>query len=474
MTLPSDASPATAPTTAERWNRSLWGLLTVLAGNMLIDALEVSVAVVALPSIGTELRLPLTTSQWVISGFAIGFGGLMLFGARVVAMLGQRRVYLVALLVFAAASVVSGLTSDAGLLIATRFVKGFCAALTAPTGLMIISTAFPEGPARNRALSVYTLFGASGFTAGLLLAGGLAEVTWRLVFLFPAPVVLVLFVFGLRFIPRFAPAAPARRGFGMAGALTFTGALLALVYGIASVPHHGWSAPHSAGSMILGALSLGAFAVTERTSRQPLIGVRALASGAMIRSALGAAALNGSYLGLLFVMTVELQLLAGWSPLRTALAIVPASAPLAVAALSTGRIVSRFGAARLIALGALFPCLGYGWFLRLPWPFGYAADILPTMMLVGAGFVLAFAALNMQATSELPVAERAAGSGLYQTTVQLGAALIPALVASLIETRWPGHQGSAIEALRPAMYLVTAAGVLGLVVGLTGVLPSRR
>ncbi len=480
MKLSSLAPPApAAPTATGRWSLALWGLLTVLAGNMLIDALEVSVAVVALPSVGAGLGLSLTTLQWAMSGFAIGFGGLMLFGARVVALLGRRRVYLVALLVFAAASVLSGLTSDPGVLIATRFVKGFCAALTAPTGLAIISTTFPEGPARNRALSVYTLFGASGFTTGLLLSGLLTQVSWRLTFLFPAPVVLVLFVLGLRLIPAAGPATLPYRRFGVAGALTFSGALSALVYGIVSVPGHGWADPHTAGAFALGVLLLAAFAVIERRSPQPLLGFRALADGAMIRSALGAAALNGSYLGLLLTATYELQTLAGWTPLQAALAFVPASAPLAVAALSAGRIVGRFGAARLIALGAVFPCIGYALYLRLAWPLGYAAGVLPTMLLVGAGFVLSFAALNLQATSGLPADLRGAGSGLYQTAVQLGAALMLALTAALIEAGRPAPGApvaEAVAALRPAVWLVAAVGLLGLLTGLTGLsrAPARR
>ncbi|CAO0828084.1 Major facilitator superfamily (MFS) profile domain-containing protein OS=Streptomyces microflavus OX=1919 GN=Smic_43660 PE=4 SV=1 [Streptomyces microflavus] len=196
--LPSHTAPAPAHA---RWSPRMWGLLVVLAGNMLIDALEVSVALVALPAIGTDLGAPLTTMQWTITGFAVGFGGLMLFGARAVALLGRRRVYLAALVGFAAASLVGALAEDPSLLTATRVVKGFCAALTAPTGLAIIATAFPEGPQRNRALSVYTLFGAGGFTAGLLLSGWLTGFSWRLTFAFPAPAVLVLFVLGLRLIP---------------------------------------------------------------------------------------------------------------------------------------------------------------------------------------------------------------------------------------------------------------------------------
>ncbi|MFF0054838.1 MFS transporter [Streptomyces microflavus] len=514
--LPSHTAPAPAHA---RWSPRMWGLLVVLAGNMLIDALEVSVALVALPAIGTDLGAPLTAMQWTITGFAVGFGGLMLFGARAVALLGRRRVYLAALVGFAAASLVGALAEDPSLLTATRVVKGFCAALTAPTGLAIIATAFPEGPQRNRALSVYTLFGAGGFTAGLLLSGWLTGFSWRLTFAFPAPAVLVLFVLGLRLIPGAGeengggpppgatagdragrppgtmtgdragrppgtttgdragcPPRPALRRYGFASAAAFLAGLLALVQGITSVPAHGWADLRSTGLLALAAGLLALFVALERASAHPLIRFEALRSRAMIRSALGAACLNGSYLGLLFVLTHQLQSLAGWSPLRTAAAFLPAAAPLVVTALFSGRIVARFGAPRLIAAGAPLPFAGYLLLLRTPWPPAYATGILPTMLLVGAGFVLSFAALNSQATSQLPPAERGAGSGLYQTAVQVGAALSVALVAALLTGSAP-PAGAApaefAEACRPALTLVAAVGGLGLLTALTG-LRSRR
>lgn len=484
--LPSHTAPAPAHA---RWSPRMWGLLVVLAGNMLIDALEVSVALVALPAIGTDLGAPLTTVQWTITGFAVGFGGLMLFGARAVALLGRRRVYLAALVGFAAASLVGALAEDPSLLTATRVVKGFCAALTAPTGLAIIATAFPEGPQRNRALSVYTLFGAGGFTAGLLLSGWLTGFSWRLTFAFPAPAVLVLFVLGLRLIPgageengggpppgTTAGDRPPLRRYGFASAAAFLAGLLALVQGITAVPAHGWADLRSTGLLALAAGLLALFVALERASAHPLIRFEALRSRAMIRSALGAACLNGSYLGLLFVLTHQLQSLAGWSPLRTAAAFLPAAAPLVVTALFSGRIVARFGAPRLIAAGALLPFAGYLLLLRTPWPPAYATGILPTMLLVGAGFVLSFAALNSQATSQLPPAERGAGSGLYQTAVQVGAALSVALVAALLTGAAP-PAGAApaefAEACRPALTLVAAVGGLGLLTALTG-LRSRR
>ncbi|MFG2683776.1 MFS transporter [Streptomyces sp. NPDC048392] len=460
-----------------RWSPRLWGLLLVLAGNMLIDALEVSGAVVALPSIGTDLGLPLTSTQWAMTGFAVGFGGLMLFGTRVVALLGRRRVYLVALLGFAAASLVSAFAQEPALLIATRLVKGFCAALTAPTGLAIISTAFPQGRPRSRAVSVYTLFGAGGFTAGLLLSGWLSTYSWRLAFAFPAPVVLLLFAAGLRLIPgEDGPpgGSPAgARHYGVAGATAFTGALLALVYGITALPGHGWTDVRVVGALTAALLLLVLFRSLERAAPAPLLPVRLSRSGALVRSALGAACLNGSYLGLLFVLTYQTQTVAGWSPPVAAAALLPAAVPPALTALASGRLIARFGAPRLVAAGAASAFAGYLLQLRPGWPLDYTGRLLPTLLLVGVGFVLSFAALNVQATSELAPADRAAGSGLYQTAVQLAAVLAVALVAALLAGAGR-ESGSAAQlaACRPALVLVAALGGIGLLTGLTGLARS--
>ncbi|MEU9413209.1 MFS transporter [Streptomyces sp. NPDC048281] len=486
----------------ERFGPRLWGLLLVLAGNMLIDALEVSVAVVALPAIGTDLGQPPTVTQWAMTGFAAGFGGLLLFGARVVTLLGRRPVYLAALLAFAAASVLSALAHDPWLLLATRLTKGFCAALTAPTGLAIITSHFPEGRPRSRAVSVYTLFGAGGFTTGLLLSGCLTETSWRWSFAFPAPVVLLLFAAGLYLIPTEMDRAPKGRGavldmrlpprgrdqpprrrartttarpFGIPSALTLLGALLALVQGITQLPTHGWTDPRAIGPLTAAALLVLLLRHIERRSTAPLLNLAPLRSNPdLLRSALGAACLNGSYLGLLFVLTYQTQTLAGWSPLHTALALLPAAAPPALTALASGRLVATFGAPRLIVAGAA--CAFAGTLLQLrphAWPLDYPGRMLPTLLLVGAAFVLSFAALNMQAMSRLTPADRLTGSGLYQTAVQLAAVLAVALVAALLAAHAPAPgagPAAAAAACRPALTLVAALGFLGLLVGLTGLI----
>ncbi len=157
---------------------------------------------VALPSIGSELDLSTSTLQWIVSGYILGYGGLLLLGGRTADLLGRRQVFLVALGVFAVASLLGGLVDSGPLLIASRFIKGLSAAFTAPAGLSIITTTFAEGPLRNRALSIYTTCAATGFSMGLVLSGLLTEASWRLTMLLPAPIALLALLAGLKLLPR--------------------------------------------------------------------------------------------------------------------------------------------------------------------------------------------------------------------------------------------------------------------------------
>lgn len=407
---------ATTSDAPPRWNTRLWLLLFVLSGNMLIDALEVSVAVVALPAIGAELGVGSAGLHWTMSGFALGFGGLLLAGGRIVAALGRRPVYLAALLGFAVTSLVGALAGDAVLLVVTRVVKGFCVALTAPTGLAIIGSTFAEGPARNRAVSVYSMFGACGFSVGLVLSGLLTEASWRWTFLFPAPVAVVLFAAAWWLIPRDE------------------------------------DGPAAGPSPLRAAL---------------------LTRGPLVRSMIGAVALNGSYWGFLYVVTLHLQGSAGWSPLATGLAILPASLLLLLASPFSGRMVARVGAARLIALGAAAPPVGYLLYLMGAGPEpSYLIGVLPGMLLVGLGFALGFSALHVQAVTTAGAGEQGVVSGLYQTAVQLGGALVLAVTAALLAGAAP--EGDPSSAQRPALLFVATVGALGLLAAVAGVLPRLR
>ncbi len=192
-------------------------MLITLCIVLFLDGLDVSMIGVALPSIGAELDLSTSTLQWLVSGYVLGYGGLLLLGGRTADLLGRRRVFLIALAVFALASLAGGLVSSGPLLILTRFIKGLAAAFTAPTGLSIITTNFAEGPARNKALSIYTVFGAGGYSSGLLFGGLMTGVGWRWTFLLPVPIALAALVAAYVLLPRHEPARggrsrPARRG----------------------------------------------------------------------------------------------------------------------------------------------------------------------------------------------------------------------------------------------------------------------
>jgi len=441
---------------ATRWNLGLWALVFVLSGNMLLDALEVSVVIVALPSISNGVGLTLAEAQWLMSGFALGFGGLLLFGGRVVALLGRRRVYLVALLVFAAASLLAGLVGTPEVLIATRFVKGFCAALTAPTGIAIIGATFREGPDRTRAVSIYSLFGAAGFSAGLLLSGLFTQLDWRWVFISPAPLAVALFAFGLRLIPGDVRDDHVRRHYDVAGAACLLGAVILLVYASVTAGVRGWTDLRVLAAFGLSAALLTIFVVVERRAAWALVHFGPLLRPRLIRSALGAAALNGSFWSFLFVCTFQLQVGLGWTPWATALAILPAALLLALSAPYAGRMIGRFGPAGPIALGAAAAPLGYAVYLRSAGSPSYLGTVLPAMVLVGLGFALAFAALHVQATSGVDGSDLKQTTGVYQTSVQIGGAVILALVAgqSHVDT---------------ALILVTAVGTAGFLIALTGV-----
>src|SRR5262249_16660263 len=194
-------SATISPVAGSRWSPRLWGILVVLCGALFLDALDVSMVGVALPSIRADLGLSTASLQWVVSGYVLGYGGLLLLGGRAADLLGRRRVFLAALGVFAVASLLGGLVSSAALLIAPRLIKGQAAAFTVSAGLSIIPIPSAGGLARTRALSISSAFGAAGFSLGLVLSGLLTEVSWRWTLLLPAPVAAVILVAGVRLIP---------------------------------------------------------------------------------------------------------------------------------------------------------------------------------------------------------------------------------------------------------------------------------
>ena len=453
-----------------KFSKSTTLLLLVLCGVLFLDGLDVSMVGMALPSIKADLDLTTSQLQWVVSGYVLGYGGLLLLGGRTADLLGRRRTLLIALGVFTVASALGGLASDGTLLVITRFIKGAAAAFTAPAGLSIITTTFPEGPERNRALSIYTATGASGFSLGLVLGGALTELGWRWPFLLPVPIAAALLVLGRRVLPHDRPVELGREGFDVAGAVTLTAGMLLLVRTVVEAPDNGWSSASTLVAFAISAALLAGFIAIELRHRSPLVRLGILRSGSLVRANLGAMAMFGAYIGFQFIMTLYLQTMNGWSPLETALAFLPAGLLVAFGSTRIGPLVDRLGTSRVIAGGFLSLAAAYLLALRLDQTPDYVAVILPSILFLGVGFALGFPSLNMQATAGVADHEQGLAAGLVQTSFQVGGAIVLAIVSAIVTSQagTSTDPGTLLDAYRTALYVVAGVGVLGLVAQLAG------
>jgi MFS family permease len=457
-----------------RWNARLWGALVVLCGVLFLDGLDVSMVGIALPSIKADLHLAPSQLQWVVSGYVLGYGGLLLLGGRTADLLGRRRTLLAALAVFLVASALGSAVSDGTLIVITRFLKGASAAFTAPASLSMITTTFPEGPARNRALAIYTACGASGFSFGLVLGGLLTEVGWRWTFLLPVPLAAAILVALPRVIDPDRPTLVDRRGYDVPGAVTITAGMLLLVRTVVRAPQIGWGSVETLVSLAVAIALLAAFVLIEVRSSRPLVRLAILRSGPLARANVTAMVVFGSYVGFQFVATLYLQALLGWSPITTALAFLPGGLIVAFASPRVGPLADRFGTERMIVVGLAAFVVGYALLLRIHDTLSYAGVFLPTMVLIGIGFALCFPMMNIQGTAGVADHEQGLASGLVQTSFQVGGAIVLAVVTAIVSSGGGGSPSHVVDTYRVALEVVTGVSGVGLLVALAGTISGRR
>jgi MFS family permease len=455
-------------TSPPQWDARLWGTLIVLCGALFLDGLDISMVGVALPSIREDLGLSTEQLQWIVSGYVLGYGGLLLLGGRAADLLGRRRVFLVAIGVFAVASLLGGLASDATVLVLTRFVKGISAGFTVPAGLSIITTTFAEGPARNRALAIYSAVGASGFSLGLVFGGLLTTLGWRWTFLVPAPIALAILFAGMRLIRRDVVSPFVRSHFDLGGAVSVTVAMLLLVRTVVRAPEIGWGAGQTLGGFAVAAILLAAFVAIERRVERPLVRLGILRSSPLVRANVGAFALAGCYFAFQFVVTLYLQTVLGWSALEMALSLLPAGLLVAFGSSQVGRLATRVGTQRLIVVAFMAFVGAYALFLRMDASSGYVTLVLPTVLLLGLGFALGFPALNIQGTAGVADGEQGLASGLVNTSLQVGGALVLAIVSAVVSSHAGGSVEDTLDGYRTAVAVVSGAAVLALLVSATG------
>ena len=462
---------AAPPAPAPRPHRRLALALILTAVFMVV--LDFSIVNVALASIEREFGFTASAVQWIVTGYAIAFGGLLILGGRAADSFGRRRMFMIGLAIFTAASLAGGLAHDPVLLVTSRVVQGAGAALVAPSALSLITTSFAEGPQRTRALGMYGATASVGFVAGQVLGGVLVQFTsWRAVFLVNVPVGIAALLAAPRLLGESRLAGRAGHRLDIGGALLITSAVAALVFAVSQAYVLGWSSPAVLGALALSAAAGTAFAAVERRHPEPLVPA-SVARRPSLRKASTMNLLLGLWnAGELIVLSLYLQQVLHFSPLATGLAIAPQGVVGFAAGVFGARLARRVGIRRVLILTSAVATVGFLALTRLPAGGGYS-PLLAAVMLVGFG--TAGTAFGTMVTASAGVADGDQGlvGGVINTSRQVGAAIGAALLPAVAEAVSHGSAGSAAGGDRAAMLAAAVAAALATAVAWRGGLAVR-
>jgi EmrB/QacA subfamily drug resistance transporter len=408
-----------------------WAVLAVCCVAQFMVVLDVSIVNVALPKMRADLDLSATSQQWIINAYTLTFAGFLLLGGRAADLFGRRRVFVLGLGVFTVCSLLGGLAQNGGELIAARAVQGVGAAILAPATLSLITTTFTEPAARRRALGAWSATAASGATAGVLAGGLLTDLlNWRWVLFVNVPIGAALIAAAI--VALAESRADARPGLDIAGAVTVTGGLALLVYGIVSTDSRSWGSPATILTLSGGAALLAAFVVIEsHVAAQPLVplGVLRLRS---VAAANGIAVMIGAALfGMFFFLSLYLQQVNGYSPLKAGLAFLPAALATLTGALCSPRLITRVGVRRQLIIGPVLAVAGLAWLSQLSAGDDYFVHAFGALVLAGVGVGLSFVPMTIAATADVPIHQAGLASGLINTTRQVGGAVGLAVMAAI-------------------------------------------
>lgn len=446
-----------------------WGLLMVVCGALFLEGIDIAMLNVAVPVIAADVGLSAGAAHWVISAYVLGYAGFMLLGGRTADLVGRRRVFLVGLGVFVVFSALGGLTDADWLLVLARFATGVSAGFLTPAGFGIVVTTFPEGPLRDKALVVYGSVGAAGFVLGTVAGGVLASASWRLVFFGPAVLGLLLLAAGAVLI-RPDERVAARAGFDVAGAVTATAGMVAIVYAVIAVGAGDGLGPAVLAVAAAGVL-LGGFVALESRHRSPLLRLGMLREGLLLHVSIAGLLFMGAFFGFQFAVTLYLQELRGWSPLEAGFTFAIMGLDLVAAPLLTPALVRRFGAARVMTAGFAAAALAYGRLVRLEEDWSYL-DFLPSLLLVAAAFALVYGPLTSLAAEGVPESDQGTAGGFVYTAFQFGGALGLAGVTVALNTADAG--GAALGDYQRALLVPTIAAIAAVAVGVLAVLRRRQ
>src|SRR5438034_2719539 len=411
-----------------------WRAFAVLAVAYFMTIIDLTIVNVALPTIGRDLHFAESNLQWVVTAYGLTFGGFLLLGGRAADLLGRRRILMLGLAIFTVASLGAGLASSDGFLIAMRGLQGFGAAVVLPAALSIVMNMFTEGAERNKALGLWGGIGAAGATVGLITGGLLTRyLGWEYIFFLNIPIGAAAMALTPRIVPE-SRLETARRKFDPLGAITVTGGLLLLVYAFSKAPEVGWGSTRTVTLLALSGASLLAFLVVETQVEAPLLPLRIFRLRTVAAANAVGLLLGGSFFAFIFIGTLYMQQVLGYSALQTGVAWLAASlTSVALAGLSQ-LLVTRISAGRVMALGMALVGGGALWATQVPVDGHFWSALAGPFVVAGAGTAFGFIPISIAGLTG--VAEREAGlaSGLLNTSQQLGGAIGVAIASTVAAT----------------------------------------
>ena len=457
----------TAPAAEHRWRA-----FGVLAAAYFMTIVDLTVTNVALPSIGRALSFAEGDLQWIVTAYGITFGGILLLGGRLSDALGRRRVFVVGMAVLTLASLACGLAGDDLFLIVARGVQGLGAALLLPAALGTVLAIFPEGADRNGALGVWSAMGAMGATAGLLAGGLLTKyVGWEAIFFANLPVGVAAIALAPVWVPATRASAISRRVDPL-GALLITGGLVVLVYTISTAPTEGWATLRTASLLAVAVVLIAGFALAENRSRQPLLRGRLVPGRALVNANVVGFLLGASFYSFLFIGTLYMQDILGWSALETGLAWLITSLSSVALAAGSQQLVTRLGPAPVMVVGMTLMAAGIAWGTGIVVDGRLLADLTGPLLLVGAGTAFSFIPISVAGLAGVPAAASGVASGLLNTSQQLGGAIGVAVVSTVATSHTIGLLGDGVpmpqattEGFRWAIWVCAAIALAAAPVG---------
>ena len=408
-----------------------WIALILLCSAQFVVVLDASIVNVALPTIGEALDFTESSLPWVVNAYVLTFGGFLLLGGRLADLLGRRRVFMFGLILFALASLLGGLATSSGQLVAARALQGLGGAILSPAALSIVATTFKDGAERNKALGIWGAVAGSGGAAGVLLGGVLTEyLGWEWVLWVNVPIGIAAAALAPRLIAE-SHAENETRTFDVAGAATITLGLSAFVFALLDAPEAGWGSTQTIGILAAAAVLLIAFVAIERRSKAPLVPFRIFRMRTITGANVVGILVGASLFSMFFFISLYMQQVLGYSAIKAGLSYLPLAVSIILSAGIASSLVTKVGFKPILATGMVLIAAGLLWFSQISPDGTFLADILGPSLLAAVGLGFAFVPVTIAAVSGVADREQGLASGLINTSQQVGGALGLAVLAAI-------------------------------------------